>query len=45
MSRYDIVLKGGTVVDPVNGRNGKTDIGIRNGKIEAGKEWIDTSEA
>ena len=45
MSRYDIVLKGGTVVDPVNGRNGKTDIGIRNGKIEAVKEWIDTSEA
>lgn len=45
MSRYDIVLKGGTVVDPVNGRNGKTDIGIRKGKIEAVKEWIDTSEA
>lgn len=45
MSRYDIVLKGGVLVDPVNKRREKMDIGIKGGKIEAVKEYIDTSEA
>lgn len=45
MGRYDIVLKGGTVIDPVNGRKGVMDIGIRGGQIAAVNENIDASEA
>lgn len=45
MSRYDIVLKGGVLVDPVNQRREAMDLGIKNGKIQAVKETIDTSEA
>ena len=45
MSKYSIVLKGGTVIDPVNHRHEKMDIGINNGRIEAVKEYIDASEA
>lgn len=45
MGNYDIVLKGGMVIDPVNHRHGIWDIGIRKGKIEAVKESIEPSEA
>lgn len=43
MGRYDIVLKGGMVIDPVNGQKGILDIGIRGGRIDAVKEDIDAS--
>lgn len=45
MSKYKIVLKGGILIDPVNQIHAKMDIGINDGKIEAVKEYIDTSEA
>ena len=32
---YDTVLKGGAVIDPATGRNGRFDIGIRAGRIRA----------
>ena len=43
--RYDILLKGGTVIDPQNGVNGKRDIAISNGKITAVAESIAASDA
>lgn len=45
MSKYDIVLKGGMLIDPVNKRTGIMDIGIRKGTIDAVKGWIDASDA
>lgn len=45
MSRYEIVLKDGYLIDPLNHMHGKRDIGINGGKIAAVKEYIDTSEA
>jgi dihydroorotase len=33
--RFDLVLAGGHVIDPANGRDGKFDVGIRDGKIAA----------
>ena len=32
---YDTILKGGTVIDPATGRNGRFDVGIRAGRIGA----------
>ena len=32
---YDTILKGGTVIDPATGRNGRFDVGIRAGCIQA----------
>ena len=32
---YDTILKGGTVIDPATGRNGKFDVGIQAGSIQA----------
>ena len=32
---YDTVLKGGTVIDPATGRNGRFDVGLRAGRIGA----------
>ena len=31
--KYDLILKNGTLVDPVNGRNGPADLGIKEGKV------------
>lgn len=33
ISKFDIVLFGGRIIDPANGRNEIADIGIRNGRI------------
>ncbi|MBI1777086.1 MAG: amidohydrolase/deacetylase family metallohydrolase [Proteobacteria bacterium] len=33
--RYDIVLKGGTVIDPASGRNGRFDVAVTDGRIAA----------
>ena len=32
---YDVILKGGTVIDPATGRNGRFDVGILAGRIGA----------
>jgi dihydroorotase len=42
---YDIVIKGGHVLDPGQGLNSKLDIGISDGKIAAIQADIPTSEA
>ncbi|MCI0441484.1 MAG: amidohydrolase family protein [Chloroflexi bacterium] len=34
MAKYDLILKGGTVLDPANGFEGVSDVGIAGGKIE-----------
>ena len=38
---YDLVLKGGTVIDPVQGLCGKMDIALKAGKIAAIKDRLD----
>ena len=43
--RYEILLKGGTVIDPQNDVNGKRDIAILNGKVAAVAESISASDA
>lgn len=45
MKHYDILLKGGTIIDPINHRSGIMDIGIQGDKIGAVKEFINPSEA
>ncbi len=39
--RYDMVLKGGTVIDPVQGLHGKMDVALKDGKIAAIKGYLD----
>lgn len=41
IQRYDLVLRGGHVVDPANDTDGIRDIGIRHGKISSVTEAID----
>ncbi|MEX2235584.1 MAG: amidohydrolase/deacetylase family metallohydrolase [Cyclobacteriaceae bacterium] len=41
--RYDIVVKGGHVIDPKNGINGVRDVAIRDGKIVAVADRIEAS--
>src|SRR6185312_14387257 len=43
--RYDLLLKGGHVIDPKNGINGPMDIAIAGGKIARVARAIDASEA
>lgn len=33
--RYDLLLKGGTVVDPANGRRGLLDVAVKGGRVAA----------
>ncbi|HZS00368.1 MAG TPA: amidohydrolase/deacetylase family metallohydrolase [Chloroflexota bacterium] len=35
MANYDLLLAGGTVLDPASGRNGRFDVAIRDGRIAA----------
>ncbi|MDX9861612.1 MAG: amidohydrolase family protein [Rhodospirillales bacterium] len=42
---YDIVLKNGCVVDPVNGRNGRYDVAVAGGRIAAVAPDLDPSQA
>lgn len=44
-ARYDLLLKGGRVVDPVNGRDGPFDVAISNGMIAAVLPSIPKSRA
>ncbi len=39
--RFDLVLRGGHVVDPANGTDGARDVGLRHGKIATVSERID----
>ncbi len=43
--RYDVVLKGGRVVDPKNNRDGVMDVAIRNGRVAAVAEGIPEAQA
>jgi dihydroorotase len=43
--RYDLVLRGGRVIDPAMGLDGVYDVGIRDGKIGAVLPAIDASDA
>lgn len=38
---YDLVLKGGTVIDPVQGLHGKMDLALKAGKIAAIQDYLD----
>jgi N-acyl-D-aspartate/D-glutamate deacylase len=43
--QYDVVLKNGTVVDPVNERKGVLDVAIANGKVAEVAPGINFSHA
>lgn len=45
MDKYDLVLQGGTVVDPANGIHEKMDVAILDGKIACVNKSIDSSLA
>ena len=39
---YELVLKGGTVIDPVQGLHSEMDIALKTGKIAAIQEGLNT---
>jgi dihydroorotase len=43
--RYDVVVRGGRVIDPVNGLDAISDIGIRKGRIAAVAPSLDAGSA
>ena len=43
--RYDLVLRGGHVVDPANGVDGISDVGFRHGKVAGVRDRIDDALA
>src|SRR3989442_11390226 len=43
--RFDLVLRGGRVIDPARGLDGPYDVGIRGGKIAAVRRGIAAREA
>jgi cytosine/adenosine deaminase-related metal-dependent hydrolase len=43
--RFDVLLRGGVVVDPVNGRHGRFDVAVGGGKIAAVGEELDAVAA
>ena len=45
MSRYDLILVGGTVLDPRSGLDAPADVGVRHGKIERVEPDIDPDQA
>ena len=45
MTRFDLLLVGGRVVDPLNGLDERVDLGIAEGKIKAVKSGIDPRTA
>jgi dihydroorotase len=42
---YDLLLKGGHVIDPASGRDGTADVGFKDGKVAAVADRISDSEA
>src|SRR5436189_297288 len=42
---FDLLLRGGRLIDPRNGRDGRFDVAIRAGKIAAVEPSIDASRA
>jgi dihydroorotase len=42
---FDLVLRGGRVIDPAQGLDGRYDVGIRDGKIGAVRPAIDADDA
>jgi dihydroorotase len=44
-STYDLLVAGGTLIDPATGRNGSFDVAIKDGKVAAVAENIDRSLA
>ena len=45
MPDYDLILKGGTVLDPRNGFDDGADLAVRNGRVEAVEPEIDPDRA
>ena len=45
MATYDLILSGGTVLDPRNGFEGLSDVGIKHGKIERVEPELDSTRA
>jgi len=45
MAEFDVVIAGGTVIDPANGVNDVRDVGVRDGKIAAVEAGIDPARA
>lgn len=45
MTRFDLVLAGGTVVDPASGLNDRRDVGVTDGRIAAIEPHLSTSDA
>ena len=42
---YDLILKGGRLLDPSQGRDGQSDIAFENGRVAAIGEHIDSADA
>ena len=45
MTRFDLVIQGGTVVDPSSGRNERADLGIAAGRVTAIEPTLSGSDA
>ena len=45
MPNYDLILSGGTILDPKNGFEGRADLGIRDGLIERVEPELDPTRA
>src|SRR5262245_9883679 len=44
-AEYDLLLAGGTVLDPASGRHGRFDVAVRDGQIAAVEPHISTEAA
>ncbi len=45
MPRFDLILRGGHVLDPANGLDGPYDVGIRLGQIESVEPELDSTDS